>query len=198
MAEVLLITALVLALFFIFFIRPARAAEGRRRRDLNALRIGDEVLTTGGIIATVVAVETPPRGPMILHLEIDEDVVVRAHTAAIEERLRSADDVEASALELSELEAAGDESAGSLDELAASEAAGADAKEAEEADSDTVDPDTVDPDGAHTAAVVADAAGDDNDDNDSNDTNHGPQAAITGSAGSDQAPRRAPQRAARG
>ena len=56
MAEVLLITALVLALFFIFFIRPARAVQNRRRRDLNELRIGDEVLTTGGIIAIVVAV----------------------------------------------------------------------------------------------------------------------------------------------
>ena len=95
MAEVLLITALVLALFFIFFVRPARAVQGRRRRDLNALRIGDEVLTTGGILATVVAVETPPRGPMVLHLEIDEDVVVRAHTSAIEERLRTADEVAA-------------------------------------------------------------------------------------------------------
>jgi preprotein translocase YajC subunit len=94
MAEVLLITALVLALFFIFFVRPARAAQGRRRKDLNDLRIGDEVLTTGGIIATVIAVETPPHGPMILQLEIDEDVVVRARTVAIEELLRTADEVQ--------------------------------------------------------------------------------------------------------
>ena len=94
MAEVLLITALVLALFFIFFIRPARAVQTRRRRDLNELRIGDEVLTSGGIIAIVVAVETPPKGPMILHLEIDDGVVVRARTSAIEERLRTAEEVE--------------------------------------------------------------------------------------------------------
>lgn len=94
MAEVLLITALVLALFFIFFIRPARAVQNRRRRDLNELRIGDEVLTTGGIIAIVVAVETPPTGPMVLHLEVDDGVVVRARTGAIEERLRTAEEVE--------------------------------------------------------------------------------------------------------
>ena len=90
MAEVLLITALVLALFFIFFIRPARAVQGRRRRDLNELRIGDEVLTSGGIIAIVDAVETPPHGPMILHLELDDGVVVRARTSAIDLRLRTA------------------------------------------------------------------------------------------------------------
>ena len=93
MAEVLLITALVLALFFIFFIRPARQVQGRRRRDLNELRIGDEVLTTGGIIAIVDAVETPPRGPMILHLELDDGVVVRARTSAIDQRLRTAAEV---------------------------------------------------------------------------------------------------------
>ena len=80
MAEVLLITALVLALFFIFFVRPARQVQGRRRRDLNELRIGDEVLTTGGIIAIVVAVETPPTGPMLLQLEIDDGVIVHART----------------------------------------------------------------------------------------------------------------------
>lgn len=95
MAEVLLITALVLALFFIFFIRPARQVQGRRRRDLNDLRIGDEVLISGGLIATVDAVETPPHGPMILHLEIDDGVVLRARTSAIEQRLRTADEVAA-------------------------------------------------------------------------------------------------------
>ena len=90
MAEVVLITALVLILFFIFFVRPARQVQSRRRRDLNDLRIGDEVLTTGGLIATVVAVETPPTGPMVLHLELGEGVVVKARTSAIEERLRAA------------------------------------------------------------------------------------------------------------
>ncbi|PZC49950.1 MAG: Preprotein translocase subunit YajC [Chloroflexi bacterium] len=99
MAEVLLITALVLALFFIFFVRPARQVQGRRRRDLNELRIGDEVLTTGGIIAIVVAVETPPTGPMLLQLEIDDGVIVHARTSAIEERLRSATELDS--LELS-------------------------------------------------------------------------------------------------
>jgi preprotein translocase subunit YajC len=104
MAEVLLITALVLGMFFVFFIRPARAVQSRRRRDLNELRIGDEVLTAGGIIATVEAVETPPNGPMILQLEIDDGVVVKAHTSAVDRRLRSADEVAAARFEETEPE----------------------------------------------------------------------------------------------
>ena len=90
MAEVLIITGLVVALFYIFFIRPARTEQSRRQRDLNDLRIGDEVLTVGGLIATVVAVETSAIGPLVLHLELADDVVVRAKTEAIAYRLQTA------------------------------------------------------------------------------------------------------------
>ncbi len=92
MAEVLLITALVVGLFYFLFIRPTRREQSRRTRDLNALRIGDEVLTRGGLIATVISVETPEDGPMILSLELADGVVVRARTEAVEERLTSAEE----------------------------------------------------------------------------------------------------------
>ena len=95
MAEVLAITGMVIILFFIFFIRPARAEERRRRKDLNELSIGDEVLTRGGLIAIVTAVETPAGSPMLLHLRVAEGVVVRARTEAIALRLRSHDQVDA-------------------------------------------------------------------------------------------------------
>ena len=91
MAEVLLITVLVLLLFFMLFIRPTRKEQQRRRRDLNELRVGDEVLTTGGLLATVEGVETPGDGPMILRLRLADGVVVRAHTSAITERLDAVD-----------------------------------------------------------------------------------------------------------
>lgn len=90
MADVLIITGLVVLLFYLFFIRPTRAEQSRRRRDLNDLRIGDEVLTRGGLIARVTAVETPPNGPMLLLLELAEGVIVKARTEAIAERLSSA------------------------------------------------------------------------------------------------------------
>ena len=53
MTEVLLITALVVAAFYLFFIRPTRSEERRRQRDLTDLRVGDTVLTRGGLIAEV-------------------------------------------------------------------------------------------------------------------------------------------------
>ena len=94
MAEVILITVLVVLLFFIFFVRPARSEERRRRRDLNALRVGDEILTTGGLLAIVEAVETSPDGPMILHLKLGDDLVVRARTSAVAELIRAVDEID--------------------------------------------------------------------------------------------------------
>ena len=87
MAEVLLITALVVALFFLFFIRPARSEERKRQRDINDLQVGDTVLTRGGLIARVEDVETPEDGPMVLLLRLSDTVVVRARTGAIAERI---------------------------------------------------------------------------------------------------------------
>ena len=100
MAEVILITILVVLLFYIFFVRPARSEQRRRRRDLNALRVGDEILTTGGFIATVDAVETPPDGPMVLYLRLGDAFVVRARSSAVAELIRSVDTIDRAAPDL--------------------------------------------------------------------------------------------------
>ena len=92
MTEVILITVLVVALFFLFFIRPARSEERRRQRDLNELRVGDTVLTQGGLIAVVEDVETPEDGPTVLLLRLNDEVVVRARTGAVAERIESVDE----------------------------------------------------------------------------------------------------------
>ncbi len=89
MAEVILITLLVVALFYVFFIRPTRTEERRRQRDLIDLEVGDVVLTRGGLIAEIEGVETPEDGPMVVLLRLSEDVVVRARTIAIAERIGS-------------------------------------------------------------------------------------------------------------
>lgn len=90
MTEVILITLLVVALFYIFFIRPARSEQRQRQQHLTELRIGDQVLTRGGLIAEVTGVETPDDGPMILFLSLADGVEVRARTSAIEEVIASA------------------------------------------------------------------------------------------------------------
>ena len=92
MTEVILITVLVVAAFYLFFIRPTRSEERRRQRDLNDLRVGDTVLTRGGLIAEVAGVETPEDGPMIVLLRLAEGVEVKARTAAIAERLSTPED----------------------------------------------------------------------------------------------------------
>ena len=90
MTEVILITLLVVALFYIFFIRPTRSEERRRQRDLTELQVGDTVLTRGGLIAEIDGVETPEDGPMVVLLRLSDSVVVRARTSAVEERLEGA------------------------------------------------------------------------------------------------------------
>lgn len=94
MTEVILITVLVVAAFYLFFIRPTRSEERRRQQDLTELSFGDTVLTRGGLIAEVVDVETPEGGPQIILLKLADGVVVRARTAAIAERLEAASDDE--------------------------------------------------------------------------------------------------------
>lgn len=90
MTETILITVLVVVLFYIFFIRPARSEQRQRQHHLNELRIGDQVLTRGGLIAEVTGVETPDDGPMVILLELAEGIEVRARTTAIEEVLAPA------------------------------------------------------------------------------------------------------------
>jgi len=92
--EVILITVLVVAAFYLFFIRPTRSEERRRQQDLTELSFGDTVLTRGGLIAEVVDVETPEGGPQIILLKLADGVVVRARTAAIAERIEAASDDE--------------------------------------------------------------------------------------------------------
>ena len=92
MTEVILITVLVVAAFYLFFIRPTRSEERRRQQDLTELSFGDTVLTRGGLIAEVVDVETPEGGPQIILLKLADGVVVRARTAAIAERIAAASD----------------------------------------------------------------------------------------------------------
>lgn len=94
MTEVILITVLVVAAFYLFFIRPTRSEERRRQQDLTELSFGDTVLTRGGLIAEVVDVETPEGGPQIILLKLADGVVVRARTAAIAERIEAAGDDE--------------------------------------------------------------------------------------------------------
>lgn len=86
--------ALVAALFYFAFLRPVQQDRKKQRRQLAALRVGDEVLTQAGFIAIVKEVRVPEaRGPTIIILDLG-GLEVRAVATAIVERLTPAEEPE--------------------------------------------------------------------------------------------------------
>ena len=90
---VVLTTCALGAVYFVFY-RPTVAREQRQRRVLAGLQAGDEVVTTGGLIATIVDVREGADGGTELLLDLGDGRVVRALPRAVEEVLarRAAED----------------------------------------------------------------------------------------------------------
>jgi preprotein translocase YajC subunit len=86
MLQLLTFTAVALGLVYFLFYRPTVGAQNRQRRVIAGLRVGDEVVTTSGFIATVVDIREPDDGPVELLLDLG-GVTVRARTHAIADRL---------------------------------------------------------------------------------------------------------------
>mgnify|MGYP001053781547 CR=1 FL=1 len=98
MWSVIFYTVLAVAAFYFILLQPVLKQQKARRKAVESLRIGDEVLTTGGLIAEVVDVVSLPDRPTELILELAPGVRVRALTDAIERRLSTlepADEAEA-------------------------------------------------------------------------------------------------------
>ncbi len=104
MWSVIFYTVLAVAAFYFILLQPVLKQQKERKKAVASLRIGDEVLTTGGIIAEVVDVVSLPDRPTELILEIAPGVRVRALTEAVERRLSTLETVEeeAGALEPSD------------------------------------------------------------------------------------------------
>ena len=79
--------AAIAALFYFAFLRPVQQSQKRQRGELASLRVGDEVLTQAGFIATIKDVRVPEEhGPTELILDLG-GVEVRAVASAIVQRL---------------------------------------------------------------------------------------------------------------
>jgi preprotein translocase subunit YajC len=77
--EVALVYFALLALaFFFLIVRPQRRRVSAHRAFVSALRLGDEVVTTGGIYGTIRAL----RGDAV-ELEIAPGIVIRVARAAV-------------------------------------------------------------------------------------------------------------------
>jgi preprotein translocase YajC subunit len=84
--------AAIAILFYFAFLRPVQQERSRQRKELANLQVGDEVLTQGGLIATVKEVRVPEeRGPTEVVLDLG-GLDVRAHTSAIAKRLKTAEE----------------------------------------------------------------------------------------------------------
>lgn len=78
----LLLPLMLVAMYF-FIIRPNSRKRKQQQALQSALSVGDEVLTTAGIIGTI----TGEDGPTRFWLEIDDDVQVRIARGGISGRL---------------------------------------------------------------------------------------------------------------
>jgi preprotein translocase YajC subunit len=77
----------IAVLFYLAFLRPVQQEQKKQRQALASLRVGDEVLTQAGFIATIKEVRIPEqKGPTELILDIG-GIQVRAVASAIVRRM---------------------------------------------------------------------------------------------------------------
>ncbi len=77
----------IAVLFYLAFLRPVQQQQKKQREELASLRVGDEVLTQGGLIARIKEVRVPEEpGPTELILDLG-GVEVRAVASAIVQRV---------------------------------------------------------------------------------------------------------------
>jgi preprotein translocase subunit YajC len=87
MWSVIFYTVLAVAAFYFILLQPVLKNQKEQKKAVQTLQIGDEVVTTGGLIGEVIDVITPVDGPTEIILEIAPNVRVRAVTDAISRRL---------------------------------------------------------------------------------------------------------------
>ena len=82
--------AAIALLFWLAFLRPVQQHQRKQREELASLRVGDEVLTQAGFIATVKEINVPEeQGPTEVILDLG-GTEVRAVASAITQRLKAA------------------------------------------------------------------------------------------------------------
>jgi preprotein translocase subunit YajC len=96
----LIVIIAMFALLWLLLIRPQRAKQQQQERMIESVDVGDEILTSGGIIATVRGVDDDANE---LHVEIAPGIEVRMDRRAVGAIVKSE--------ESAEVEAAQDEAA---------------------------------------------------------------------------------------
>jgi preprotein translocase subunit YajC len=94
MWSVIFYTVLAVAAFYFILLQPVLKRQKEQRKAVEQLRIGDEIVTTGGIIGEVKDVVTPVDGPTEIILEIAPGIQIRAVTDAVLKRLTTLEEAE--------------------------------------------------------------------------------------------------------
>ena len=94
MWQVIFYTGFAEVAFYFFLLRPVLQDQKARRKAVRQLQVGDEIVTTGGIIGEVKDVIVPVNGPTELILEIAPGVRVRALTDSVLRRLSTLEPAE--------------------------------------------------------------------------------------------------------
>jgi preprotein translocase subunit YajC len=92
MWSVIFYTVLAVAAFYFILLQPVLKKQKEQRKAVAMLKIGDEIVTTGGFIGEVKDVVTPVDGPTELIIELAPGVRVRAITDAVLKRLSTLED----------------------------------------------------------------------------------------------------------
>lgn len=97
MWSVIFYTVLAVVAFYFILLQPVLKNQKEQRKAVAQMKIGDEVVTTGGLIGEVKDVIVPAEGPTEIILEIAPGVRVRAVTDAVSRRLSTLDNPAATA-----------------------------------------------------------------------------------------------------
>jgi|TARA_B100000470_G_C19662578_1_gene333782 preprotein translocase subunit YajC len=93
MFSIIFYTVLAVVAFYFILLQPVLKQQRNRKRAMQAMQIGDEIVTTGGIIGEVKDILTPLEGNTEILLEIAPNVQIRATTDSIERRLTTLEPV---------------------------------------------------------------------------------------------------------
>jgi preprotein translocase subunit YajC len=91
--SIILYTVAIMAAFYFILLRPVLQAKKEQRMAVATLKIGDEVVTTGGLIGEIKDVVVRPGTPTELIIELAPGVRVRALTDAVSRRLTTLEPV---------------------------------------------------------------------------------------------------------
>lgn len=73
--------------FYLIVLRPQQQDQKRQHKDIQDLQVGDEVLTTGGLLGTVREVYIPETGPVQIIIDFGNGILIHAVASAIAQRV---------------------------------------------------------------------------------------------------------------